>query len=103
MNITEETKQERKGIIDILVERNGYHYNLHKSAEECQELALVLTQKLLKHKKVDDQEIIDEIGDVIIRLEILQKIFDKQKIEKRVAYKLGKFQEYVDHESYKHI
>ena len=104
MNITKEgTELERKGIIDILVERNGYHYNLHKAAEELQELALVLTQKLLKPKKVDDQEIIDEIGDVEVRMEILKKIFDKQKIEKRIAYKLGKFHEYVDHNSYKHI
>lgn len=103
MNITEENKETRKGIIDILTERNGYHYNLHKSAEECMELALILTQKLLKPKKINDDAITDEIGDVIIRLEILQKIFDKEKIEKRIAYKLGKFNEYVDHNSYKQI
>ncbi len=103
MNITQEQGQTRKGIIDILVEKNGYHYNLHKAAEECQELGLVLTQKLLKPKKVNDQEIIDEIGDVEIRLEILKKMFNKEKIEDRIAYKLKKFQEYVDHDSYKHI
>ena len=102
-NITAEQDTERKGIIDILVERNGYHYNLHKSSEELQELSLILTQKLLKPNKVKEQAIIDEIGDVIIRLEILQKIFDKEKVEKRIAYKLGKFHEYVDHNSYKHI
>ena len=81
MNITEENKETRIGIIDTLKERNGYHYNLHKASEEFQELALVLTQKLLKPTKVDDQEIIDEIGDCIIRLDILKKMFDNKKIE----------------------
>lgn len=96
-------RDKNKGIIDILVERNGYEYNLGKAAEELSELTTVLLQKLLKPNKVKDQEIIDEIGDCIIRLEILQKIFNKELIDKRIAYKLGKFQEYVDHESYKHI
>lgn len=92
-----------KTVTDILVEKNGYEYNLSKASEELQELALVLTQKLNKPKKVDDQEIIDEIGDVEIRLEILKKIFDKKKIEERVAHKLSKFQSYIDHNSYKKI
>ncbi len=103
MNITNEQGQTRKGIIDILHEKNGYEYNLHKASEELQELALVLTQKLTKPHKVEDQEIIDEIGDVEIRLEILKKIFNKEKIDKRIAYKLKKFQEYHDSDKYTHI
>ena len=103
MNITEESKEKTKSILDILVEKNGYHYNLHKASEELQELSLVLTQKLLKPKKVDDQEIIDEIGDVIIRLDILKKIFNNEKIENRVAYKLSKFNEYIQQDKYKQI
>lgn len=103
MNITQENEKEVKSIIDTLVERNGYQYNLHKASEELQELSLILTQKLLKPKKVDEQGIIDEIGDVIIRIEILKKIFNKEKIEDRVAYKLNKFNEYVKLDKYKHI
>lgn len=90
-------------IINTLVEKNGYKYNLHKASEECQELGLVLNQKLLKLTKVDDQEIIDEIGDVMIRLEILKKMFPIDKIEERIALKLSKFQTYLDHELYNQI
>lgn len=90
-------------IINTLVEKNGYKYNLHKASEECQELGLVLNQKLLKPTKVDDQEIIDEIGDVMIRLEILKKMFPIDKIEERIALKLSKFQTYLDHELYNQI
>lgn len=92
-----------KQIIDHLVKENGFEYNLHKASEELQELALVLTQKLTKPLKVDDQEIIDEIGDVIIRLRILKKMYPKDKIKERVNYKLGKYQEYIDNKSYKQI
>jgi hypothetical protein len=90
-------------IIHHLFENNGKEYNLHKASEECQELGLVLNQYLLKPTKVDEQEIIDEIGDVIIRLEILKKMFPKDKIEERVAYKLSKYQEYIDHQTYTKI
>ena len=90
-------------IIDKLVKDNGYENNLSKASEECQELALVLTQKLNKPTKVEDSAIIEEIGDVIIRLRILKKMFDREKIKERVNYKLGKYQEYVDHKLYKKI
>ena len=90
-------------IIDKLVKDNGYEYNLSKASEEFQELALVLTQKLNKPTKVEDSAIIEEIGDVIIRLRILKKMFDKDKIKERVNYKLGKYQEYIDHKLYKKI
>jgi NTP pyrophosphatase (non-canonical NTP hydrolase) len=90
-------------IIDILVKNNGFEYNLSKASEELQELSLVLTQKLNKPHRVDNQEIIDEIGDVIIRIEILKKIYDIDKINERVAYKLSKFASYVDNKKYKKI
>ena len=90
-------------IIQYLFEKNGKRYNLHKASEECQELGLVLNQYLLKPTKVDEQEIIDEMGDVIIRLEVLKKMFPEDKINERVAYKLSKYQEYIDHEKYNKI
>ena len=93
----------REEIIQYLFENNGYKYNLHKASEECQELGLVLNQKLLKPGKVDDQEIIDEIGDVIIRLEILKKMFPADKIEERVDFKLSNYQSYIDHKTYNEI
>lgn len=90
-------------IIQHLATNNGERYNLHKASEECQELGLVLNQYLLKPTKVDPQEIIDEIGDVIIRIEILKKMFPIEKINERVAFKLGKYEEYIDHEKYENI
>ena len=92
-----------KQIIDHLTKENGFEYNLHKASEELQELALVLTQKLTKPTKVDDQAIIDEIGDVMIRLRILKNIYPKDKIKERIKYKLSKFREYIDNKLYKQI
>lgn len=87
-------------IIEYLVETNKHKYNLHKASEEFQELALVLNQKLLKPNKVDDKEIIDEIGDAIIRMEVLKRMFNIDDIQKRIDNKLSKYKEYKDHELY---
>lgn len=98
-----EFSKKQMEIIDKLVLENGEQYNMLKASEECQELGLVLIQMTLKPKKVDVQEIIDEIGDVAIRLEILKKMFPIDKIQKRVDFKLSKFKEYQDHKLYKQI
>ena len=90
---------------DILIKKiykqNNPIYNLHKAAEEFQELALVLTQLALKPQKVDHQEVIDEIGDCKIRLRILEQIFDNKKIEERIKFKLGNFEGYLKEGKYK--
>lgn len=98
-----EFNEKQQKIIDHLVKQNGNQYNMLKAAEECQELGLVLTQMVLKPTKVDVQEIIDEIGDVAIRLEILKKLYSEQDIQKRINYKLSKFKEYIDHKMYSEI
>lgn len=90
-------------IIDYLHQKNGERYNLHKASEECQELGLVLNQYLLKPGKVNVQEIIDEIGDVMIRLEILKKMFSNEAIQLRIEKKLSKYKEYIDDERYNQI
>lgn len=90
-------------IIEHLFQNNGTKYNLHKASEELQELALVLNQFLLKPLKVDEQQIIDEIGDVKIRLAVLEKIYPADKIQERINYKLSKFREYRDHKLYNQI
>ena len=92
-----------KQIIEHLVKTNDPKFNLLKAAEELQELSLSLTQKLTKEDKFDDQKIIDEIGDVIIRMRILRKMFDRDKIKSRINYKFGKFQSYINNKSYKQI
>ena len=88
---------ENKELIKYLAENNDYKYNLLKTAEELQELSLVLTQMALKEEKVDKQEVIDEIGDVIIRLNVL---FSLKKISKRVKFKLNKLKSYIKENKY---
>lgn len=90
-------------LIREIAERNGHEYNLSKASEEFQELALALTQKLNKPTRVDDQEIIDEIGDAKIRIAILEMLFDKKSIQDRIDYKLSRYKEWNDHNTYKKI
>lgn len=90
-------------IAKILQIRNDVKYNKMKSSEEFQELALALTQQVLKPTKVKDQEIIDEIGDCIIRLSILIKIYDLDKIRERLNYKVTTFNKYVTGSDYDNI
>jgi hypothetical protein len=93
----------QKEIINHLIKNNGYQYNLLKASEECQELGLILTQLVLKPNKVTQQNVIDEIGDVIIRLEILKGLFPIGEIEKRIDFKLSNFKDWIDHKKYTDI
>jgi NTP pyrophosphatase (non-canonical NTP hydrolase) len=83
--------------------KNGVNYNLVKSAEESSELATALLQKATKDIRVEDQAIIDEVGDVFIRLVILTKMYGVDNVLSRLKYKLEKFHEYNDSERYQHI
>ncbi len=105
MNLTNETKKLTKNynIYQKLSEYNTREYNLLKTAEELQELALVLIQRVNKPTKVDDKEITDEIGDVIIRLRIAKYLFDNRTIQERIKYKVSKFREYIEKKKYKAI
>ena len=58
-----------------------------KLAEECMELALIITQQLNKPKMDFEDDIIDEIGDVKWRLKLVEKYYDSKKIEERISYK----------------
>ena len=89
-----------KELIKYLVENNDYKYNLLKTAEELQELSLVLTQMALKKEKVDKQEVIDEIGDVKIRLKVIQHFFSRKKINSRIKFKLNKLKSYIKENKY---
>ena len=89
-----------KELIKYLVENNDYKYNLLKTAEELQELSLVLTQMALKEEKVDKQEVIDELGDVHIRLKVIQHFFSRKKVKKRIKFKLDKLKSYIKENKY---
>jgi hypothetical protein len=90
-----------KEVINHLTETNDYTYNLLKASEELSELSLVLLQLVNKPNKVDVQEVIDEIGDVKIRMKILSKLFNKEEIKKRYNFKLRKFNSYIEEGKYK--
>lgn len=89
-----------KKLVKYLVENNDYKYNLLKTAEELQELSLVLTQMALKEEKVDKQEVIDEIGDVKIRLKVLGHLFSKKDVKKRIKHKMDKLKSYIKQNKY---
>lgn len=90
-----------KQLFKFLSKDNDYKYNLLKTAEELQELSLVLMQMALKKNKVNEQEVIDEIGDVKIRLNILQHLFNKNKVKKRIIFKTDKLKSYIKNNQYK--
>lgn len=81
-------------IAKTLVEHNTYEYNLLKAAEEFQELALILIQRVNKPKKVKSKMITDEIGDAKIRLAVLENLFSVKEIDKRVKQKTKNFEKY---------
>jgi hypothetical protein len=89
-----------KELIKHLVETNDSKYNLLKASEELQELALVLTQMALKEERIDKQEVIDEIGDVKIRLKVLDYLFSKKDVKKRIKYKIDKLKSYIKENKY---
>lgn len=90
-------------IANALIIHNDVNYNKLKSSEEFQELSLALTQQLTKPKKTKNQEVIDEIGDCIIRLAVLIKMYDTDLINKRVDHKIKVFVEMINSGKYPRV
>lgn len=91
-------------VYNHLLNVNDEDYTLRKTIEELQELSLILTQRLNKSKElVPDKDIIEEIGDVKIRLKVLEKMFPQKLIKKRINFKLKKFYKYIVDKTYKNI
>ena len=62
-----------------------------KLIEELNELATVLLQNYNKPKKEYTIEIQDEIADVKLWLNIVEKRYDKEYIDKRIEGKIKKY------------
>jgi NTP pyrophosphatase (non-canonical NTP hydrolase) len=92
-----------KIVNDYLKNGNSREYTLLKTAEELQELALILIQSVTKDTEIDDQDIIDEIGDVLIRINVLREFFPEDRIQERIEYKLKKFYKYITENIYRNI
>lgn len=89
--------------IKHLAETNTWEYNHLKAAEELMELAEVLLKKVNKKggiKEPLDQAIIDEIGDVEIRLDVLGRIYSAAAINDRYYGKLAKFDGFIEEGKY---
>ena len=95
INIVASENMTNKDVIQYLALNNDKNYNLLKCTEELSELQTILLQNINKEKDVNIQDIIDEIGDCIIRLDVLKLIYDKTLIKERVDYKLNKFRTYI--------
>lgn len=88
-----------KKTIKKLAKTNDKTYNILKAIEECQELALILTQYL--SKGAPTSKIIEELGDVKFRVKVLTHLFDKEAINTRCRTKVLKCKEYLDQNKYK--
>jgi len=97
-------EQNEKDIVyDHLLNVNDREYTISKTIEELLELALILKQRQNKPDLVSDLKIIEEIGDVKIRLKVLVEIFSKDLIKERINFKLKKFYRYITTKKYKNI
>jgi NTP pyrophosphatase (non-canonical NTP hydrolase) len=96
---------ENNNIIAALARTNSREYNYLKAAEELNELAEVLLKKVTKKggvKEPSDKSVIEEIGDVEIRVAILKELFDPtgELVEKRIVDKVIKYEEYLEQGKY---
>jgi hypothetical protein len=82
--------KKQKEIAYEVFDRNTENYNIQKCIEELQELSLVLTQQLNKPNKDYHLDIINEIGDVKIRIWYLERKYTKKLIKLRIKNKLKK-------------
>lgn len=77
----------------LTIERkNDNYFNLMKSIEELNELSLALVQSITKShtsKPISKQEIIDEIGDVKRKIWLLESIYGKKNVKKRIKNKIN--------------
>jgi predicted nucleic acid-binding Zn-ribbon protein len=101
--------QEQKKVIHDLFVNNSTEYNIDKLLEELAELSTAILQARNKTSQSNDdilkhrQAMIDEIGDVQIRLAVYSETFKNTEIESRIDKKLSKFDEYLRNRKYKNV
>lgn len=69
---------------------NSHEFNVLKTIEELNELATVLTQTITKPGKIPDKEVIEELGDVKLRLTYMDHIYGEENVDERVIEKFIK-------------
>ena len=65
-------------------------YDYLKCIEELNELATVMMQQFNKPHKTYDEEIVEEMGDVLYRIENMMDYYDRDLVLARKSYKADK-------------
>lgn len=94
-------------IVSYMAAHNDPTYNRIKLAEELAELSEVVLKSVNKkgtEKEPDKQSIIDELGDVLIRVNVLIGALDAyDAVEERMRIKFDKFRKAIKEKKYKNI
>jgi NTP pyrophosphatase (non-canonical NTP hydrolase) len=101
------TKSEIRELLNFLASENGKRYNLRKCAEELNELAAVCLKMSNKKGEFlpDRQEIIDEAGDVLMRVKMVLKSesINPAEIRERIRHKANKYLKLLQDGTYSKI
>jgi len=83
-----------KDILLAAIAKWGRETQINKIQEEALELSLVLNQMKCPTKDMEQMEnnLYDELADMKIMMAQAEILFDSDRINKRVKYKLGKLQ-----------
>lgn len=94
-------------VIEALAVRNEASYNEDKLLEELAELSEAVLKRRTKGNTSSAptlQDLIDEMGDVYMRLDIYKKMLGLEvEVDIRIGLKLDKYSEYINNEKYKNI
>lgn len=76
-------------IIQAMLENNTVEYNKLKCIEECTELTEVLVKSMTKKPDLapSEQSIIEEIGDLEIRLAVIKRMYGESAVNVRINQK----------------
>lgn len=95
------SKEEKESVYSYMIKNNDKNYNTLKLIEELGELSTILTQSLTKG--AEPAKIIEEIGDVKMRLKVIEARYPAELIQRRIDFKLKKNLKYLKQEKYKDI
>jgi len=83
-----------KDLLQKAIDKWGKETQINKIQEEALELALVLNQRKCPTKDVDRMEsnLYDELADMKIMMAQAELLFDSERINERVKFKLDRLQ-----------
>lgn len=100
ITVTEDESRKIDAVVEALTQ-NDRNYDLLKLAEECTELSEVCIKKISKEgykREPVDQLLIEEMGDVLLRLVTVSDRFDPDgtKVPERIKAKFLELFEYIE-------